>query len=76
MLDKLSKGFGFPVGLATLSDEVGIDVGAHIGVYLAKALGPRAIGGDTAILAEMVKHGYLGKIFHKSINFNILVPKN
>ena len=63
-LDKLTKKFGFPVGLATLSDEVGIDVGSHIGVDLLKAYGDRFKGGDNInIFADMVKAGFLGKIF-------------
>jgi len=61
-IDKASKGFGFPVGNATLLDEVGVDVAAHIAEFLGKAIGERALSrAGIPILNELVKSGFTGR---------------
>ncbi|CAK1549982.1 unnamed protein product [Leptosia nina] len=60
-LDKRTKDFGFPVGAATLADEVGIDVGAHIAADLSKAFADRISGGDLGIMQDLVKLGFMGR---------------
>ena len=40
-IDKAMVSWGFPVGPAQLTDEVGIDVGAKVGKVMAKAFGDR-----------------------------------
>lgn len=62
-LDKVMKKFGFPVGPATLADEVGIDVGNHIAAYLGETfperMGPKS--SDFRPMHEMVENGLLGR---------------
>lgn len=62
-LDKVMKQFGFPVGPATLADEVGIDVGNHVASYLGKAF-PDRMGAETSDIRpmhELVEQGFLGR---------------
>jgi len=62
-MNTMTKKMGFPVGLATLFDEVGVDVGAHIAEYLGGVYGDR-MGDPQAminILKEFVANGLLGR---------------
>merc|ERR1711862_494028 len=60
-LDKITKGSGFPVGVATLIDEVGVDVAAHVAEDLGKAYGARFQGGNPELLKDLVEANMCGR---------------
>ena len=51
--------FGFPVGPITLLDEVGIDIGGHVGRVLGEAFGPRLASPES--LRRVVEAGRKGR---------------
>ena len=53
--------FLLKVGIATLVDEVGIDVAAHVGEDLGKAFGERFAGGNPELLKTLVAEGHMGR---------------
>jgi 3-hydroxyacyl-CoA dehydrogenase/enoyl-CoA hydratase/3-hydroxybutyryl-CoA epimerase len=59
-LDSIMKKFGYPVGPMALFDEVGMDVGAHVGETMSPLFNARG-GKSTQKAEELVKAGYLGR---------------
>lgn len=59
-LDKIMKEFGFPVGPMALLDEVGIDVGAHVGETMEPMFTARGAKSSTKA-QELFDAGFLGR---------------
>lgn len=61
-IDKATKKFGFPVGSATLFDEIGIDVAAHIARDMHAVFGERlAEQSMPQLFDELVKNDLRGR---------------
>lgn len=65
-LDKAMKQFGYPVGPMALLDEVGFDVGAHVGETMKPMFDKRGARSSEKA-QELVDEGYLGRKNKKGI---------
>jgi 3-hydroxyacyl-CoA dehydrogenase / enoyl-CoA hydratase / 3-hydroxybutyryl-CoA epimerase len=59
VIDKALVNFGFPVGPLTLMDEVGLDVGGHVGRKMAESFGARMMPGEG--VRRVVESGRTGR---------------
>jgi len=58
-IDRAMTAFGFPVGPLALTDEVGLDVAAHVSDVLGQAFGERFAASSS--IGRMVQNGRLGR---------------
>lgn len=58
-IDKATLNFGMPMGACRLMDEVGLDVGAHVGEIMEEGIGARMRANPMS--KELVDKGLLGK---------------
>jgi len=59
-IDRAMRQFGYPVGPVALIDEVGIDVGAHVGEQLGKMFAARGMQSSDAF-PKLIAKDYKGK---------------
>ncbi|MEI6608532.1 MAG: 3-hydroxyacyl-CoA dehydrogenase NAD-binding domain-containing protein [Deltaproteobacteria bacterium] len=59
-VDRAMRQFGYPVGPVALIDEVGIDVGAHVGEQLGKMFAARGMQSSDAF-PKLIAKDYKGK---------------
>jgi 3-hydroxyacyl-CoA dehydrogenase/enoyl-CoA hydratase/3-hydroxybutyryl-CoA epimerase len=69
-IDMAMEDWGFPVGPLLLTDEVGIDVGAHVAIILHDAFGDRMKGPDmmSGLIEDDRKGRKNGRGFYKYID--------
>lgn len=56
----MTRGFGFPMGMVTLLDEIGIDVAFHVQETVRKIYSSRLGGGNEKVLISMLEKGFKG----------------